>query len=96
MKVKDITEIGFYTTGDADILLEVLENTDESMLEESPKDKLIIDEWDFDHEEDGKRIYQTTGSLFSLYSDFAEVDVEKSDKQYEVFGNMGAFLKEIK
>lgn len=94
MKVKDIKETGFYLTGDPDIILEVLENTDESMLKETG-DKFVIDEWDFDHEEKGKRIYQTTGSLFSLYTDFADVDVEKTDKKYKVFGNMGAYLKEL-
>ena len=95
MVVKDIKETGFYLTADPDIILEVLENTDSEMLKDNPEDKLIIDEWDFDHEENGKRIYQTTGSLFSLYTDWADCDVEKSNKKYRVFGNMGAFLKEL-
>ena len=80
MKVKDITKIGFYKiSGNPEIILEVLKNTDKEWLKEKPEDNLIIDEWIYDYTEPETncRIYQTSGGLFSRYLDYAEIDIEK-------------------
>ena len=101
MKIKDITETGFYiipefvNTEDEQIF-EVIENTDKVWLKEEPNAKLLVDCWYFDHIEDNVKIFQTEGNLQTLYFDLANIDVEKTDRRFEVFGNMGAFLREIK
>ena len=92
MKVKDITETGFYLTGDPEILYEVIENTDEVWVKEEPNAKLLIDEWTYDKE---LGYYETSGNLYTLYSDLSTIDVEKTDKKYKVFGSMGQFCKEL-
>ena len=58
--------------------------------------ELLVDCWYFDHIEDNVKIFQTEGNLQTLYFDLANIDVEKTDRRFEVFGNMDAFLKEIK
>lgn len=101
MKVKDIKETGFYTiphlvdTEDEQIF-EVIKNSDEEWVKENPDAKLIIDTWYFDYMDGNTKVFQTDGILQTRYLDLANVDVEKTDRKFEVFGNMGAFLKEIK
>lgn len=99
MKVKDITETGFYVfpnleNTEDEVIFEVIENSDEEWVKQNPNAKLLVDEWCFDTVEKGHRIYQTSGNLQVLYLDLAECDVEKTDRKFKVFGNMGAFLKE--
>jgi hypothetical protein len=96
MKIQDIKEIGFYQmSNNSEIIYEVLQNTDNEWLKETPADDLIIDEWSFDSLEDsGCKVYQTSGAMFSRYYDLAKIEVEKiTDKTFEIFGNMGAFLR---
>jgi hypothetical protein len=96
MKIQDIKEIGFYQmSNNSQIVYEVLQNTDNEWLKETPADDLIIDEWSFySLEGSGCKVYQTSGGLFSRYYDLAKIEVEKiTDKTFEIFGNMGAFLR---
>ena len=100
MKVKDITETGFYVLpqleGTVDeVIFEVIENSDDDWVKSDPNAKLLVDEWCFDYEENGKRVYQTSGNLQVLFLDLADLDVEKTDIKFKIFGNMGAFLKEV-
>ena len=100
MKLKDIKETGFYIMlaykdTEDEIIDEATENTDNEWLQDDPDAKIVIDEWYFDHEENGKKIYQTSGGIYALGLDLAEIEVEKVDKQFETFGTGGCFLKEI-
>ena len=100
MKIKDIKETGFYIMltykdTEEEIIYEAIENTDNEWLKDDPDAKIVIDEWYFDHEENGKKIYQTSGGIYSLGLDLVEIEVEKVDKQFETFGTGGCFLKEI-
>ena len=97
MKVKEITKTGFYRVNE-ETIFEVLENTDEKWLKEKPEDKLILDEWCFDYKQTEKTdIYQTSGGLFSLYLDYANIDVElMKGYRFKIFGNMGATLRVTK
>lgn len=100
MKVKDIKEYGFYImlaykdTKD-EIIYQVHENTDKEWLKDDPDAKIVIDKWYFDHEENGKKVYQTSGGIYALGLDLAEIEVEKIDKQFETFGTGGCFLREL-
>ena len=97
MKVKDITKTGFYKVNE-ETIFEVIKNTDEEWLKVKPEDKLIIDEWCFDYKDSEKTdIYQTSGGLFSLYLDYANIDVEPmTGYRFKIFGNMGAMLRVTK
>ena len=100
MKLKDIKETGFYIMlaykdTEDEIIYEATENTDNEWLKDDPDAKIVIDEWYFDHKENGKKIYQTSGGIYSLGLDLAEIEVEKVDKHFETFGTGGCFLKEI-
>lgn len=100
MKIKDITETGFYIMlaykdTEDEIIYEALENTDKEWLKDNPDEKIVIDEWYFDHEENGKKVYQTSGGIYALGLDLAEIEVEKVDGRYEIYGPSGAFLKEL-
>ena len=100
MKIKDIIETGFYVfpsleNTEDEVIFEVIKNTDEAWVKEEPKATLLVDEWCFDSIDEGHRIYQTSGNLQTLYLDLANCDVEKTNRRFKVFGNMGAFLKEL-
>lgn len=100
MKVKDITETGFYTISEYvdtenEQIFEVIKNTDEEWVKENPDAKLLVDTWYFDYKDGETKIFQADGTLQVLYLDLSNIDVEKTNRRFEVFGNMGAFLKEI-
>lgn len=100
MKVKDITETGFYTIPEYvdtenEQIFEVIKNTDKKWLKENPNANLLIDTWYFDYKDGETKIFQTEGNLQVLYLDLSNIDVEKTNRRFEIFGNMGAFLKEI-
>ena len=101
MKLKDIKETGFYIMlaykdTEDEIIYEATENTDNEWLKDDPDAKIVMDEWYFDDEENGKKIYQTSGGIYSLGLDLAEIEVEKVDKHFETFGTGRCSLKEIK
>ena len=93
MKIRDITETGFYLTGNPEIIYEVIENTDEVWIKEEPEAKLLIDEWTYDKD---LGYFETSGNLYTLYSDLATIDVEKSNSKFKVFGSIGQYCKEVK
>ena len=100
MKVKDITETGFHTISEYvgtenEQIFEVIKNTDEEWVKEDPDAKLLVDTWYFDYKDGETKIFQADGILQVLYLDLSNIDVEKTNRRFEVFGNMGAFLKEI-
>lgn len=100
MKIKYITKTGFYTIPEYvdtenEQIFEVIENTDKKWVRENPDAKLLVDTWYFDYKDGETKIFQTEGILQVLYLDLSNIDVEKTNRRFEVFGNMGAFLKEI-
>lgn len=102
MKIKDIKEIGFYKS-DAygnDYVFEVIENTDEKWLEECPDATLLLDVWEYDYTDENDRIhYQTSGGIYRLDTDYANIEVEKTTQKYimpETSINLGCFLVEDK
>ena len=98
MKVKDITEPGFYLTYNLDILYEVFKNTDKEWLREEPDSKLLIDEWNRRTDNfRGSELtwYESTGSLYSLYYDYANTDVFKTCRKYRIFGPGACYLHEL-
>jgi len=100
MKVKDIKEYGFYIMlaykdTEDEIIYQAHENTDKEWLKDDPDAKIVIDKWYFDHEENGKKVYQTSGGIYALGLDLAEIEVEKIAKQFETFDTGGCFLREL-
>lgn len=97
MKIKDITEPGFYLTYNPDIMYEVFENTDEVWLAEEPEAKLIVDEWNRKIDSFGidTEWYESTGALYSLYYDLADLDVYKTCRHYQLVGHGGCYLRAI-
>lgn len=102
MKIKDIKETGFYKS-DAygnDYVFEVIESTDEKWLEECPDAVLLLDIWNYDYTDENDRIhYQTSGSIYRLDTDYANIEVEKTTQKYlmpETSINLGCFLVEDK
>lgn len=92
MKIKDIKETGFYLSHNPEIIYEVIENTDEEWLKEVPPATLLVDEWT---KEGANPYYETSGILYRLDTDLSEIDVEKTDRKFRVYGSMGQFLEEL-
>ena len=93
MKIKDIKEVGFYLSANPEIIYEVIENTDEEWVKAIPSAKLLVDEWTKDG---ANPYYETSGILYRLDTDLAEIDVEKTDRKFRVYGSMGQYLEELK
>ena len=99
MKLNEVTAVGFYKpTNDTnyEVIFEVFENTNEKWLKECPDQKLLVDEWIYDYTDDNDiKIYGCHGTIYPVQNEDS-IEVEKIDKQYQVFGNMGASLRELK
>lgn len=65
MKLNEIKEVGFYcrvSDKDRNFIYEVIENTDEEWLKETPEQTFLINEWIWDrNDEDNRRIYEIYG-----------------------------------
>lgn len=96
MKLKEIKEAGFYkVVGDED-LWEAFENTDEDKgwVDMYP---LLLDSWIYDHtDQDERKHYKVDGLLYRIGYDFPDLEVEKVDQEYEIYGNAGTSLVEKK
>ena len=62
MKLNEVTEPGFYV-GELDtkreIVFEVIKNTDEEWLKETPEQTLLIDEWTYEYtDEEVEKIFK--------------------------------------
>lgn len=97
MKLKDITEVGFYKEVGGDDIWECFENTDRD--EEWRKDfPLILDSWLYQYtDENDRKIYECDGLLYKVGYDYPDLEVEKIiDVEYEITGSMGTTLTEKK
>ena len=87
MKLNEITETGFYT-GELDnkreIIYEVINNTDEEWLKETPEQKLLIDEWTYEYtDEDNRKHYEIYGGNLVAVVNAEPIDVIKiTDTKY--------------
>lgn len=87
MKLNKVTETGFYT-GELDtereIIFEVIENTDEVWLKETPEQKLLIDEWTYKYtDEDNRKHYEIDGGNLVSVVNAEPFDVVKiTDTKY--------------
>lgn len=99
--IKEITECGFYCAKE-DLerlyIYEVIKNTDEEWLKETPEQTLLIDEWIYDYTDyDDRKVYTTSGNLVAVCNDSATCKVYKiEDTKYKIYGNNGLFLIEDK
>ena len=53
MKLNELNEVGFYCSAcdsKRNFIYEVIENTDEEWLRESPEDKFLIDTWLYNYD----------------------------------------------
>jgi hypothetical protein len=91
MKLNKIKKLGYYTNNleTRETIYEVIYNTEE------PECKFLIDTWDYYDTRDGSKVYKCDGTLREpRFADDIEV-FEIKDTKYEVFGNSGAFLREV-
>lgn len=97
MKLKDITEVGFYKEVDGEDIWECFENTDRD--EEWRKDfPLLLDSWMYQYtDENDRKIYECDGLLYKIGYDYPDLEVEKvTDVEYDIEGAMGTTLIEKK
>ncbi len=99
--LKELTETGFYCAindNERYHIFEVLNNTDEEYLKETPEQTLLIDEWIYDYTDyDDRKVYGTSGNLVATCNDISTCEVYKiEDTKYKIFGNVGQFLIEDK
>lgn len=101
MKLSEVTETGFYT-GELDIeretIFEVIKNTDEVWLKETPEQTLLIDEWTYKYtDEDGRKHYEIYGGNLIAVVNAEPFDVVKiTDTKYTISGKFGTHLMEDK
>lgn len=87
MKLNEVTETGFYT-GELDTeretIFEVIKNTDEVWLKETPEQTLLIDEWTYEYtDEDGRKHYEIYGGNLIAVVNAEPFDVVKiTDTKY--------------
>ncbi len=101
MKLNEVTETGFYT-GELDtereIIFEVIENTDEDWLKETPEQTLLIDEWTYeDTDEEGRKHYEIyCGNLVAVVNAEPFDVIKITDTKYIISGKCGTHLMEDK
>ena len=87
MKLNEITEIGYYTCEldtERETIFEVIKNTDEVWLKETPEQTLLIDEWTYEYtDEDGRKHYEIYGGNLVSVVNAEPFDVAKiTDTKY--------------
>lgn len=95
MKLNEVTKTGFYTTDNRRMVIyEVLENTDDTLLD----DTLLVDEWIYEYIDDnGIRHYEADGCMYSVQNYADDIEVEEiTDTSYTIYGNSGALMCEDK
>lgn len=97
--LNEITETGFYCVIDdkeKEIIFEVINNTDDVWLKESPEDKYLIDEWLYNYTDyDDRKVYGTSGNLISVRT-ASPCEVYKLKSKYKMYGQSGQYLIEDK
>ena len=87
MKLNEITETGYYTCEldtERETIFEVIKNTDEVWLKETPEQTLLIDEWTYEYtDEDGRKHYEIYGGNLVSVVNAEPFDVAKiTDTKY--------------
>ena len=87
MKLNEITETGYYTCEldtERETIFEVIKNTDEVWLKETPEQTLLIDEWTYEYtDEDGRKHYEIYGGNLVSVVNAEPFDVVKiTDTKY--------------
>lgn len=101
MKLNEVTETGYYTCEldtERETIFEVIKNTDEVWLKETPEQTLLIDEWTYEYtDEDGRKHYEIYGGNLVSVVNAEPFDVVKiTDTKYIISGKMGTHLMEDK
>lgn len=95
MKLNEVTKTGFYTADNQRMVVyEVLENTDDTLLDEP----LLVDEWTYEYTDDnGIRYYEADGYVRKVQNYADDIEVEEiTDTSYIIYGNSGALMRENK
>lgn len=101
MKLNEVTETGYYTCEldtERETIFEVIKNTDEVWLKETPEQTLLIDEWTYEYtDEDDRKHYEIYGGNLVSVVNAESFDVVKiTDTKYIISGKMGTHLMEDK
>lgn len=98
MKLVDVTEEGYYKPIEQDrhILYRVSKNTDKVWLKENPNDTLLVDTWIYTSSDpSGLSTYICQGDIHPIDAE-QPIEVEKVKQKYQVAGNKGDVLFEIR
>lgn len=79
MKLNEIIDPGYYQSlEDKKTIYEVIQNTDKEWLNETPEQKLLIDEWTFSHvDSDDRTVYEVCGGNLVAVQHANPVEVVK-------------------
>ena len=90
--MENLTVGFYYNPNESGIVYEVLQNTDNTWIQEEPDTKLLVDTWELINIKGDQLIYKTEGNLVPL-KDFKNNDLkELKFKTKKITGNMGLNL----